>query len=114
VNRQFLGGRPDEELSREQRVVGPLADDPDREPVGRVGPREDVLDPDRSALEVRDDAVEECVEASGVERLVDLAPVDPVGARRLADPLIAPGPSVLPRRAESPRPGEEGPMDPAR
>ena len=80
-----LGGEVDEHRLREERVVRVRGDDAHADPVRRVGAGEGVDDVERvGRAEVRGDLLAQAVEVLLRERLVDLAPPDPVLGAGLA------------------------------
>ncbi len=91
VNSGVCAGPPDglrdvdEHVAREQAVPGVLGDDPHRQPVARVGAGVAVLHEESATLHVVEQALPQRVEMMRLERPIDLAPPDLVGARRLAD-----------------------------
>jgi hypothetical protein len=66
-------------------VVRPVGDHAHADPVGRIGARESVDDVAVLALEMGDHLRAQSVEVVLLERLVDLAPPDPVLGTRLTD-----------------------------
>jgi len=82
---QFLLRRIDEHVAGEQGVPGLLGDDPDRQPVLRVGAGKTVLHEQVAALHVGAHPFVERVEQCRVEGPIDLAPSDVVVAGRLVD-----------------------------
>src|SRR5439155_21008701 len=84
--RELLLARLDEERLREERVVRVRGDDPDGDPVRRVGACERVDDVEGvPGLDVARDLVAQPLELLLRDRLVDLAPPDATLGLRLTD-----------------------------
>ena len=96
---QLVLGRVDEHRPGEEGMVGVVGDDPDRDPVLRVGARKGVDDVEVGAADVRDHLLAQALEPVLRDLRVDVAPPDPVGRARLAhDELVLGRPtSVRPR-----------------
>ena len=82
---QLLAGGLDEERLGEQRVPGAVSDQPNAEPVCRIGAGERVDDVEVLMLEKRGDLVAEPIELHFLQLLVDRAPPDSILRARLAD-----------------------------
>ena len=82
--RQLRRHGPDEHVAHEERVPRVRRDEPHRNPVGRVGAAEEVLDEDLVGIEVAPHVLVQPLEGRRLQPRV-LLPPDPVGAARLLD-----------------------------
>ena len=73
---QLVGLRPHEHVAREQAVPRRLGDHAHAQAIARIGAGEQVLDVEVAAADMSARLGPEAIEPRGVERLVDVAPVD--------------------------------------
>ena len=78
------GMRADEHVPHEERVPRVRRDEPDRNPIGRVGAAEEVLDEHLARIEIAANIVVQALEGRGVEPRILLQP-DPIRGAGLGD-----------------------------